>query len=90
MKLPNTRQRVVIFWKNKLGLERTSIGFYAAKHTINEDEWEEGVDADYCEDDDQYYCPEGWYEDLWEGECFYPLSGVVGWQKLPEFEEDKQ
>ncbi len=83
---PESGKRVVIFWVNALGKERTSMGFYAAKHTVDADHWEELEGADYCEESDRYFCSEGWVEETWEGEYIYPITGtIVGWDELPRF-----
>ena len=84
--MPPSGKRVIIFWLNGNGLKRTSMGFYAKKYTIDADNWEHVERADYCEEKDQYFCPEGWHEEMWEAEYFYPIQGkVVGWQEVPRF-----
>lgn len=80
---------VLVYYKNALGKSRIVKAFYAQKHTLECDE----DFADYDEDADQYYAPEGWYEDIdnWDefssiritcGEPthFIPLSSIP----LPE------
>ena len=84
--LPAPGKRVVIFWVNPQGKKRSSMGFYVPKHHMSAENWDDVDCADYCEEEDEYYCPEGWHEEMWEAEHFYPITGqVVGWQELPEF-----
>lgn len=42
-------------------------------------------DSEYCEKDDLYYWPGGWYEESMESEISYCLSyNVLAWMELPE------
>jgi len=95
-KLPESGQRVIFSWTNCQGNKRTSIGYYAAEHTLlAEDHWDADVDLellDYSEKEDKYYVPEGWYEEGAEGEYCYSQSGITHWTPLlkkPEEENDE-
>jgi len=82
---PESGRRVLISWVNELGKERISIGFYAQKHTLSADDWDDTAAAELGPTDD-YYIPEGWYEETWEGEVLYEITGdVVGWAPQPIF-----
>lgn len=90
-KLPANGKRVIFFWMNNYNppKPRTSIGFYAAKHTVDADYWDDVECADYSEDKDQYFCPEGWHEEGWELEYISDVTGVTHWMPLPEPPEDE-
>jgi len=59
------------------------MGFYAEKHTINADHWEEVESAEYSEIKDEYFCPEGWYEEMWESEYISETPSPTHWMPLP-------
>ncbi|MCP4484764.1 MAG: DUF551 domain-containing protein [Flavobacteriaceae bacterium] len=84
-RLPETGKAVSVarFYQN--GNRVVTRGFYAAKHTLDADNWEECEGADYEEAADRYWCPEGWYEEMTSEHCdyFYPIDGVTDWQPLP-------
>lgn len=81
---PESGKRVLIHWKNSVGLDRISIGYYAAKHSVEYSDDDTMEYADYCEEDDKYYEPEGWVENGWELEYSATLTGVIRWQPLPK------
>ena len=85
---PESGTRVIFSSVNCQGFRRTSIGYYAAEHTLlAEDHWTSDVDfefLDYSLEEDTYYVPEGWYEEGAEGEYCYSQSGVTHWMPLPE------
>ena len=78
---PKSGKRVLIKWLNSYGAERTSLGWFAKKHDIP-DEGEHFESADYCEEKDEYYFPEGFWEVPYESEMAYPLSNIVGWKPI--------
>lgn len=83
--LPNSNRRVIFTWINELNKQRKSMGFYAKKHTISADSWDEVDLADYCEEKDKFFCPEGWHEEMWEAEFFYSVPHkVTHWMPQPE------
>ena len=65
-------------------------GWYARKHSVNENvfsEWE--ADCDYKEDEDEFYIQEGWYEFTTQGNgdlmnWYIGGAEVVAWMPLPE------
>ena len=65
-------------------------GWYARKHSVNENvfsEWE--ADCDYKEDEDEFYIQEGWYEFTTQGNgdlmnWYIDGAEVVAWMPLPE------
>ena len=65
-------------------------GWYARKHSVNENvfsEWE--GDCDYKEDEDEFYIQEGWYEFTTQGNgdlmnWYIGGAEVVAWMPLPE------
>lgn len=81
--LPPSGKRVLISWITKTGYKRISLGFYAAKYSISADDWDDPDEAEFDSKGD-CYVPEGWYEETWEGEVLYFISGdVLGWAPQP-------
>lgn len=84
--LPESGKKVIAFYKNCNGLNRTIIAIYSKKHTI-EDSTESDLETDYCEKTDRYYLPEGWYEYLenWADYTFIELEHeITHWMSLPD------
>ena len=72
------------FYKDELGNSRTVCANYIKKYTQEagmDDEW-----IEYCDDDDTYYYPEGWYKliDNWDDYSFITINHqVTHWLPLP-------
>lgn len=61
-----------------------------AKHA-NCDDWPYEEGAEYDEETDAFYWPEGWYEWNQQEECHWMLRGVIThWMPLPELPSAKQ
>lgn len=63
---------------------------YAGKYTVDCSYLDYDGDADYCEEKDGYYWPEGWYE--WnDGEEMHYMIGdtVTHWAPLPGLPEEE-
>lgn len=89
--LPKSGRRVIFSWVNSHGKTRTSMGFYSKKQTLDADFWEETDGADYCEETGQYFCPEGWHEEMHESEYFYYVSDkVIAWMPRPNPPTEKE
>ena len=89
-RLPEVGRNVLAYYINVLGKYRIVKGYYAAKYTIESvnDEWSsDEVNDEYCEERDQYYLQEGWYEalDNWEEFSSIVISNgdVTHWMPLP-------
>lgn len=82
---PESGKRVLIVWENSNDKKRVSLGFYAAKHSVvDQNEEDRAWDiTDYSEENDEYYFPEGWYEIPHEVEFFGRLSNVTHWMDIP-------
>jgi len=80
---PKSGKRVIIHWENSCGKSRTSIGFYAARFTV-EDISDDADESEYHEDLEKYYFHEGWYEDGHFSDVVYTINNVKGWSELPE------
>lgn len=83
---PNTV--VFIFFKNELGKKIIVKAMFVPKLS-RADEYSELEFADYDEEDDCYYWPEGWYEDVYaETGCDYSFHHIgnvdpTHWMPLP-------
>ena len=84
---PKDGRSVLIFYKNSLGKTRIIRAAYTQKFTEeNDNDW-----AEYSEEKDCYYSPEGWYEQMehWDeyGSCFVSTDSVARfthWMPLPK------
>lgn len=84
--MPEDGKRVVFFWANEIGKNRTSIGYYTAGGIIECD-----PAADYAEvsveNEDVSHMSKGWYEDGWETDCAWiglSENPVTHWDFLPK------
>ena len=84
-------KKIIVRYKNVLGKDRTVFAKYLDKFT---EEATEGTDCetDYCEDDDTYYCKEGWVEliDNWDdfSSVYFDSQNVpTHWMPLPSAPE---
>lgn len=85
-KMPEPGKKVLLFYKNSRDNPRTILGYHApAKFFQSCSESEIG---EYCEEKDEYYDPEGWYEciDNWgEYSHVFVNEGIpTHWMPLPE------
>jgi hypothetical protein len=84
--LPDPSKKVLAHYKNDLGNGRTVVACYVPAKTRSGGYDEEF--AEYDEDADEFYWPEGWYECIenWEElDCVNIYGGVVThWRPLPE------
>ena len=86
-RLPEPSKKVLLSYKNGLGNRRVVVGLFAPKFTL-----EAGTDdheySEYSEENDEYYCQEGWYEqqDNWdEYRLIFIHEGEVDlWQPIPQ------
>lgn len=64
---------------------------YVAKFAMSEEKhgkWSDGDDADYSEETDQTYWPEGWYERSEGEEIYWPIDPwPTHWMPLPEAQQ---
>lgn len=94
-RLPDNRVDVLICYRVRQQYAKRYVysivnGWYARKHSVNENvfsEWED--DCDYKEDEDEFYIQEGWYEFTTQGNgdlmnWYIGDAEVVAWMPLPE------
>lgn len=81
---PMDGRAMLIHYKNSSGMGRTIKAMYAPKFFLECDE----DYAEYDEDADQYYAPEGWYELIDNWDEFSSIKVHEGepthWMPLPE------
>ena len=89
---PKSGKRVIFTWKNPHGKRRTGKGYYAGKFALQADNaWKDVYEMDddffeYRDDDVNFevpYLPEGFYEELAEGEYCILQYRVTHWMELP-------
>ena len=83
-RMPGSGEFVLAYLKNPLGKGRRIRAFWATKRTLESsgefDDW-----ADYDEEKDCYYTPEGWYEaNEYEETHWHVTDPVTHWMPLPE------
>lgn len=91
--LPENNKKVIATYKNQMGKQRTIIASFIRKWTeLAEDHFCDDLDLDDCgeysEEKDNYFVPEGWYEQLdnWDTYASLPVDegDVTHWMPLPE------
>lgn len=86
-RLPEPGVYVIAYYKNELGMDRRIRAEYSDGHSLlisGEMDWS-GDWANYDEEEDEYYCPEGWFEANEFEEIHYQVDGnVTHWMPLPE------
>ena len=84
-RLPKVDKPVLISAKNNY-YKYVCVGKWVEKYSV-EDEGEEFDFADYNEENDTYYYPEGWYECIYNWGDYSDVfisDEVIAWQLLPE------
>ena len=82
---PKNGTHILLYYKNECNKERRIIGKYVAKFT--EESTEEF--AEYSEEKDEYYTPEGWYEviDNWDDYSHVAVHcAPVKWMPIPSID----
>ena len=79
-RLPEPGEAVLL----DIGMQTPIRALWAAKHTVETHD-DDGEWGEYNEDDDAYYCPEGWYEWNEYEECHFAVDkgAPVAWMELP-------
>lgn len=80
---PQDGRNILIYYKNDCNKDRIIKAKYINKFT---EESHEDF-ADYSEEKDEYYTPEGWYEDIdnWDEYSHVKINHIpTHWQPLPE------
>jgi len=90
--MPETNTRVIGFWKNVYDKNQTSCVKYIAPNSVLaedflDSEFSEGF-AEYDEEKDCYWTPEGFYESNYETDVnFFISEKVTHWMPLPKTPE---
>lgn len=84
-RLPDGCFPVLAFYVNHYGKKRVVRASYARKFQLLAGEDADGSWADWNQEDEEYYCPEGWYEDNENEETHWQVTDpVTHWMFLPE------
>lgn len=79
-RLPVAGLKVLVCYRNSLGLVRRTCAHHAPLHTIDASHWEDGTD----DTEDGAFEPEGWWEDPVEVESMeFIHDTVTHWMPLP-------
>ena len=79
---PESGKSVLIAYHTKLGKTKVTLGFYASKHSLECTFEDFGYEEDYCEEKDEYFITEGWYDCSKESEYRYSIDNVTHWMEL--------
>ncbi len=84
--LPPSGQKVIVCFKNPFGYLWRTVAMYQKQYTLICNETEMVHDwAEYHDELDEYFVPEGWYEDMYESETSWHLSQkILFWHELPD------
>jgi len=82
-KLPEPERAVLAFFVNSYGKSRRIRAFHTPEYTT--EATSEDDCSDYCEEKDEYYLPEGWYEENEYEDTHWSVSDeVLYWMPLPD------
>lgn len=85
--MPENNKSVLI--RQKTGYKDNSVtvvGKYVGKFTVECGDCDNEFN-DYCEEKDEYFTPEGWYENLWNWSDYSGIrinEEVTHWMPLPQ------
>lgn len=84
-RLPESGVRVLFYCRNELGKGRTTLGIYAARFAVeskpNNDLFDRSEQAG--DKDSPHFLMEGWYEEPYESEYYYPTRpDVTHWSPI--------
>lgn len=85
-RLPESGVHVLLACKTRGGNEYVCDGFHTEKFS-QPTEFYEDIDADYSEETDEYYFPEGWWEVIknWDDySCVAIEDTITHWMPLPQ------
>lgn len=91
-RMPEAGRKVLAAYRNCLGKYRRICAEYVAKHSRSADDLNDEMDMDYCEEADEYYWPDGWYECIENWGDFSHLrvsDHVTHWMPLPPAPEGR-
>lgn len=88
-KLPESEVMVLAYFKNEYGKHRRIRAMYAPQFTV-ESSMEDEECVDYDAEKDNYYLPEGWYEqNEFEDTHWHVDASITHWMPLPDPPEGK-
>jgi hypothetical protein len=86
-RLPESGKKVIAYYLNALGNSRTILAEWVPAKTKADDGLTDDDFAEYDEESDEYYWPEGWYEVIenWDdyGAVFVNEGEITHWRPLP-------
>lgn len=81
--MPKTKGRVLVTSEGYKGRRFVQVARWVPKYSEEATGDDSGLDHEYDEDKDEYYWPEGWYEESLESEMCWQLTSVIAWMPLP-------
>jgi hypothetical protein len=87
------QQPVLVRHRTALGKWRVVKLEYVSPFAVESSDHEGSLELDYCEADDTYYWPEGWYECIehWDNLTHVLVPAdveLLGWTPLPDAEDN--
>jgi hypothetical protein len=88
--LPPTRQKVIAYYKNSDGEHKRIRAYYIPRFEVEASALEIEYEAsEFCDERDEYFVKEGWYESNEHEEINWTVDEeVTHWQHLPEPPEE--
>ncbi|RLA17869.1 MAG: hypothetical protein DRQ62_14480 [Gammaproteobacteria bacterium] len=87
-KTPENGKNILVFYKTETGRNIMLIAAYFGKHELESNNDAFGDDLEYCEEKDEYYAPEGWYEYSEHNDeysyIYFSGIAITHWMNKPE------
>lgn len=83
--MPEDNKPALFCWYNSNGSARVSIGFYISRPEEYSPDYPDEHEYFWCEVNEAYFCPIGWYEESWNHEYWeFVKEEVTHWMPVPD------